>query len=285
MRILDAAARAWLHVNGLRSRYAQVGDYRIHYYVGGRGRPLVLVHGLGGSAENWARMMPGLTSRRRVYALDLLGFGRSDRPDVYYSINLQTELLACFLASLGLNYVDLGGWSMGGWVALNFALNHPGMVRRIFVVNSAGMSFNLHFAATLFQPKTVEAGQELLNLLTPQARLIPRFVTRDLVREMQPSRPVVMRTMHSMMAGSELLDGKLGRLQAPVLIVWGKQDALIPLACGEEMHRQIPNSILAIFDGCGHLLPAESTSRLLPEAIRFLDADPPLPAAVHEYPA
>lgn len=274
-----------MRLAGVRSKHVQVGPFRLHYFVGGQGRPLVLVHGLGGRAENWARLMPSLMRHGyQVYAVDLLGFGKSDRPDVDYSIALQTEILYGFFESLQLERADMGGWSMGGWVALKFALEYPERLRRVFVVNSAGISFDFPFGAGLFQPKTVEQAERLLALLSPQAHLIPRFVARDLMREMQPTRPVVQRIMKSMLAGGDLLEGKLHQIQVPVLIVWGKQDALIPVLCGKEMHRQIPNSVLAIFDGCGHLLPAESSERLLPEALRFLQAEPPLPAAVHEYP-
>ena len=100
-----------------------LAPFRVHYLVGGRGQPLVLVHGLDGRAENWARLMPALMCHgHRVYAIDLLGFGRSDRPDVDYSIALQAEVLNQFFDSQGLARADLGGWSMGGWVTLKFAL-------------------------------------------------------------------------------------------------------------------------------------------------------------------
>ena len=282
--VLKQSVRAGLRLAGVRSGYVQLGSFRIHYLVGGRGRPLVLVHGLGGRAENWARIIPALASRHRVYALDLLGFGRSDRPDVDYSIPLQTEILNQFFDSQKLERADVGGWSMGGWIALNFALVHPERVRRIFLVDSAGMNFDFPVGAELFQPARVEDAQRLIALLTPHARLIPRFVARDLMREMRPTRPVVRRLMESMMTGNDLIDGKLHCLQVPVLIVWGKQDALIPLKCGEEMHREMPHSVLAVFDGCGHLAPAECAGRVLPEILQFLEAEPPLSASVHEFP-
>lgn len=172
---------------------------------------------------------------------------------------------------------------MGGWVALKFCLAHPERVGRIFVADSAGIKFKLPFDPALFQPATVGQAQQLLSLLTPQGTRIPRFVARDLVRRMRPTNWVVHRSVISMMAGGDLLDGKLRDIQVPVLIVWGKQDALIPPACGEEMHRQMPQSILEIFDGCGHLAPAECSERILPEILRFLNAEPPLPASVHEF--
>jgi len=283
--VIDECTDAWLRLAGVRSEYVQLGSYRIHYLVGGRGQALVLVHGLDGRAENWAALMPALMRHgHRVYSLDLLGFGRSERPDVDYSIALQAEIVNQFFDSQKLPGADVGGWSMGGWVALKFALAHPERVRRIFVADSAGIYFKPPFDLKLFQPATVEQAQQLLALLTPQGGRIPRFVARDFLRRTQPMKWVVERATHSMLAGSDLLDNQLAELRVPVLIIWGKQDALIPVACGETMHRQIPQSLLYVFDGCGHLAPAVCSGRVLPETLHFLEAEPPLPASEHETP-
>jgi pimeloyl-ACP methyl ester carboxylesterase len=283
--VVDRVTNAGLRLAGVKSDYVRLGSYRIHYLAGGDGRPLVLVHGLGGKSQDWAPMIPSLMRRGyRVYALDLLGFGESDRPDVDYSIALQDQILQQFFESQRLTRADLGGWSMGGWVALRFALGHPERVRRVFVDDSAGIYFKLAWDPALFHPTTVEKAEEFLGWLTPQAARIPRFFARDMIREMRSSAWVVDRAMKSMQAGADLLDGKLQPIQAPVLIVWGKQDILIPLACGEEMHREMPQSSLKIFDGCGHLAPVECVSRILPETIRFLEAEPPLPPGAREFP-
>jgi pimeloyl-ACP methyl ester carboxylesterase len=283
--VIDESIRAWLRWAGFRSKYVRLDSCRVHYYVGGRGKPLVLVHGLGAMAESWTEAMIALARHGyQVYAIDLPGFGRSDRPDVDYSITFQAETLKQFFESQNLARADLGGWSMGGWVALKFTLDHPERVRRVFLVDSAGLTFTPSFDTALFRPTTVDQAQQLLGLLMPQAARIPRFVARDLVRQMRPTGWVVERATNSMMAGSDLLDGKLPAIRIPALIVWGKQDALIPLSCGEEMHRQMPQSQLSIFDGCGHMIPAECCGRLVMETVHFLEADPPLPASVREFP-
>jgi pimeloyl-ACP methyl ester carboxylesterase len=283
--VVDEATRALLRLAGFTSENVQLGPYRIHYLAGGAGKPLVLVHGLGGKAEDWAPMMLFFIRHGyRVYALDLLGYGRSDRPDVDYSIALQAGVLHQFFESQHLRRADLGGWSMGGWVVLKFALAHPERVRRVVVYDSAGTYFKPSFEPALFHPATVEQVQQLLALLTPQASRIPRFVARDLIREVRPTAWVVDRSMKSMQAGADLLNGKLQSVQAPVLIVWGKQDILVPLSCGEEMRREMPQSSLAIFDGCGHLAPAECSDRVQAETLYFLEAEPPLPPFTREFP-
>jgi len=283
--VIDQVTRAWLRGEGVRSNYVQLGPYHIHYLSGGEGKPLVLVHGLGGKAEDWGLLMPSLMRHGyRVYALDLLGFGQSQRPDVDYSIALQASVLNQFFDSQHLNRADLAGWSMGGWVAFKFTLAHPERVRRLVVFDSAGIDFKPAFDLALFHPSTVEQAQEFLGWLTPQASRVPRFVARDMIREMRPTAWVVDRARKSMESRADSLNGKLGAVKAPVLIVWGKQDVLIPLSCASEMHREMPQSSLELLDGCGHLAPVECSNRIVPETLRFLEADPPLPPSVRELP-
>jgi len=282
--MLDQLTRVWLRVEGVRSDYVQLGPYRIHYLAGGEGKPLVLVHGLGGRAQDWAVLIPSLMKQGyRVYALDLLGFGQSPRPDLDYSIALQTNLLNQFVDSQRLNQFDLAGWSMGGWIALKFTLEHPERVERLVVFDSAGVDFKPAFDPALFHPSTVAQAQEFLTWLTPQASRIPRFMARDMIREMHPRAWVVDRAMKSMLSRVDILNGQLGAIQAPVLIVWGKQDILVPLFCADEMHREMPQSSLELFDGCGHLAPLECRDRILPEMLGFLEAQPPSPASVRQF--
>lgn len=283
--VMDRTTRVWLRVEGVRSDYVQLGPYRIHYLAGGQGKPLVLVHGLGGRAQDWALLIPTLMRHGyRVYALDLLGFGESQRPDVDYSIALQTAVLSQFFDSQHLGRVDLGGWSMGGWIALKFTLAHPEQVRRLVVFDSAGLDFTPAFDPALFHPASVAQAQEFLAWLTPQASRIPRFMARDMIREVHPHAWVVDRAMKSMLSRVDILNGKLGAIPAPVLIVWGKQDILVPLFCADEMHREMPQSSLELFDGCGHLAPVECHDRIMPQVLRFLEAHPPLPPSVREFP-
>lgn len=283
--MLDNVTRVWLRMEGVRSDYVQLGPYRIHYLASGQGKPVVLVHGLGGRAQDWALLMPSLMNHGyRVYALDLLGFGQSQRPDVDYSIALQTDVLNRFVDSQQLARFDLAGWSMGGWIALKFTLEHPERVRRLVVFDSAGMDFKPAWDPALFHPSTVAQAQEFLAWLTPQASRIPRFIARDMVRETHSRAWVVDRAMKSMLSRAGILNGKLGAIQVPVLMVWGKQDVLVPLFCADEMHREIPQSSLEVFDGCGHLAPVECRDRIEPEMLRFLEAEPPIPPSVRDFP-
>ena len=266
--------RIWLRSQGIDSKDAHLGPYRIHYFVGGTGSPLVLLHGLGGEAGDWALSMPTLARRGfRVYAIDLLGYGSSDRPDEDYSIALQSDILRQFLDSQGVERADVAGWSMGGWIALKFTLDHPDRVRRLVVYDSAGISFRPSVDPRLFAARTRQELSRLYAALSPHPLYIPPFVARDLLRQAAERGWVVKRSLDSMRAGRDVLDGRLSAIHAPVLIVWGELDTLIPPSCGQQMHREIPQSTLVLVPGCGHLAPVECSRQTVAETIGFLKAD------------
>jgi pimeloyl-ACP methyl ester carboxylesterase len=270
---------------GFANHEVMVGQYRIHYMVAGEGRPLVLVHGLAGRAENWLALVPEFTRNGyKVYALDLLGYGRSQQPDVDYSIALQTDILRQFLDSQKLTQVDMAGWSMGGWISLKFAAEHPERVHRLILMDSAGLLFDGKNASAL-RPKTEAELAHMWDVLTPHPQPVPGFVARDILRNFAINDWVVGRALVSMRAGKDLMDGKMQTVTMPVLIIWGKQDVLTPLFIGEKMHAAMPQSQLDIYDDTGHLAPTDRAGQVSKSVVGFLKADPPMAAGVKEIAA
>jgi pimeloyl-ACP methyl ester carboxylesterase len=88
-----------------------------------------------------------------------------------------------------------------------------------------------------------------------------------------------------MISGRDLLDFRLHDIQQPMLIVWGAEDELIPLSAGEVIHEKVPQSVLAIVQGCGHLAPAECSKPVIESTVEFLKAEPPMPGGVRTFPA
>lgn len=284
MTVADGILRTRLRIAGIDSRYVQVGPYRVHYFVGGHGKPLLLVHGLGARAEDWAPEIPDYAKHGfRVYAIDLLGYGRTTRPNISYSIAQQASLVNGFLDAMHVRQTDLAGWSMGGWVVLQYALAHPLRVKRLVVMDSAGLLFEATYGPGVFTPKTPEQLDQLMDLLTPHPDHLPDFVTRDVLRRMAKIAPVIQRTVQTMLTGQDLLDGRLGQIHVPVLIVWGAQDTLIPPSSGAQMHKDMPQSVLELYDGCGHLAPLTCAGRIAPQVRQFLDSSPPMAGGTYRY--
>ncbi len=282
--VLDEAVHARLAISGIHSEYVMVGPYRVHYFVGGYGQPILLIHGLGSRSEDWTPEMPAYADNGfRVYAIDLLGCGRTDHPDIAYTMQQQSDMVHGFLDAVHLPQTDVIGWSMGGWIALDLALRYPRSVRRLVLMDSAGLWFNTSLTPEVLEPRTVGQLKRLEALLVPHPSYLPEFFQRDLVRAMQLNYKIVHRTIESMLSEKYELDDRLGQLAMPVLLVWGAQDDLIPPSVGLRMHRAIPKSVMELYSGCGHIGPATCAGRIVPNVINFLRSRPPVTGGSFTY--
>ena len=259
---------------GVESRTVTVGGYRIHYNVDGpeNGPAVVLVHGLGGRAEDWRELTPLLAGAGyRVYMPDLIGYGRSERPANFsYSVHDEAAVVVGFLDVLGLKQVDLGGWSMGGWIVQIIANEHPERVRRLVLFDSAGLYEKPKWDTRLFTPQTPAELDQLEALLMPHPHRIPGFIARDILRVSRQNAWVVHRAMDSMLTGRDATDSFLPQLKMPVLIEWGAEDRITTLSQGEKMHQLAQQSKLEIITGCGHLAPVQCAAQAGPAMVAFV---------------
>ncbi len=285
--ILDRVTAGRLALAGMHSRDMMIDGHRIHYLEGGAGSPVLLVHGLGSRASDWSGLIPSLVkSGHRVYAIDLLGYGDSDKPtDGNFSIAEESTLVEHFLIAEKLQQVDLAGWSMGGWISMVVATDMPERVSKLVLLDSAGLRFQPTFDPLLFTPSNLDELHALIKLLTPDMRPVPTFFAKALLVRSKADSWVIRRSVTSMLTGQNLLNGKLDKLTMPVLIVWGKQDALTPLSMAYEIHAGVPHSTLALFDGCGHLAPGLCASRIAPQMTSFLDGTQTGQHATVSFPA
>jgi len=279
LQVNDAVIRYHLWRSHVHSRYVQVDGYDLHYFDApptvhtSPEVPLLLIHGLGSRSEDWSPMIPTLAAQGfHVYAPDLLGYGRSPSPDVDYSISLQERTVVDFLNAVHIAHADVGGWSMGGWIALKLTLDHPDRVDRLIVYDSAGVYFPPTFDASLFVPVDDAGLTRLATQLSPIAKPLPAFVARAAIARLARMERPIRRSVTSMELGHDLLDFQLYRIDKPTLIVWGAEDHLIPVAVGLEIHRDIPDSSLLVIPNCGHLAPGECAAPVLKGTIDFLKA-------------
>ena len=259
---------------GAESRSVIVAGIRIHYDVLGpaSGPPVVLVHGLGGRAEEWLDLAHFLVNAGyRVYLPDLPGYGRSEKPTSFsYSVPDEAAIVVGFLDAVRLKQVDLGGISMGGWIVQLVASEHPERVRRLMLFDSAGIHEQPAWDTRLFTPTTPAEVAKLNGLLYPHPFPVPGFVARDILRLTDQNGWVIRRAVASMLAGGHASDDLLPTLKMPLLIVWGTEDRIMPLHQGEKMHSLVPQSELEVFPGCGHLSPMQCASHVGPRVVEFV---------------
>lgn len=250
----------YVSVNGINTRYWQLGD---------RGSKIILLHGGNGSIEFWLYNIANLAKHHRVYAVDMVGSGKSDCPDGAYSLVYQAEFLQGLMSVLKIDAATLIGNSMGGGIALEFTRLYPDRVDKLVLVDSMGFGKEISLGIRLI---TLPA---IVNLLRPGRWMIPAMLKSNFYRADRlppawlefrypifiiPGRNhVILRIGQSNfnLAGvlphvyQPILDN-LANITHKTLIIWGEQDRIIPVKHAYIAAAGIPNSQLQIFPNCGH---------------------------------
>jgi pimeloyl-ACP methyl ester carboxylesterase len=241
----------------------------LHYWDVGSGPLIVLVHGLGSKKENdWGRAVGPLSQKYHVIALDQLGFGQSDKPLIDYSIQTYVDFLNEFLHELKIEKATLVGESLGGWISALYTLEastdkHMVPVERLVLVDAAGLKQDKPIPD--LNPSTLAAQRKVLQVVFYDSS----WVTDDLVKNdlADRIRSNISYTVHSILSSpalvSERLDGKLDGIHVPTLVVWGRQDELLPIASGERYSKEIAGAKFVSFDKCGHVPPVEKTGEFV----------------------
>lgn len=255
---------------------AVVFGQKIKYVEAGSGPVVVLLHGLGGNSANWAFNTPALAQKFRVIVPDQIGFGQSDKPFINYHIGTYVDFLDKFLAELKVERATLVGNSMGGWVAALYTLRYPAKVERLVLVDSAGFAppkdFNIGALAGLNPSTRAEmkllAGMVFHNPLFKSDAAIDVLLTQRLSAG---DGYTIQRLADSIHRGDDMLDGKLAAVKQPVLLIWGREDGLTPLAReGEMFKRELPSAQMIVFDNCGHAPQIEKAVEFNAAVLKFL---------------
>ena len=258
--------RAGMLLAGAHEGTCDAGGSPIHYYrAGQRGTPIILIHGLGGSAEAWGLLLPRLRKKCVVYAFDLPGFGRTPLAPEGIDIRAHVLYLERFLAALGSPHVTLVGNSLGGWIATRFAVEHPERVNQIYLLNSAGL--RREGAQTPSTPDR-EAARRLIKHVWGHALPVPGFILDAFVRNSQ--RPAYHGFIQAY-DQQEDLETALAQVQVPTTIIWGERDQLLPITCAFDFHTGIAHSELVLLPCVGHTPQIQAAAEVA--SIILKDAD------------
>jgi len=261
----------------------EVFGQKIHYLEAGSGPVVILLHGLGGSAGNWAATTPALASKFHVYVPDQIGFGASDKPLIDYRVATLVDFLDGFCKKVGITKASVVGNSLGGWTAVDFTLAHPDKVEKLVLVDSAGYSLDHNGAPKppremlqALNPSTVAQAKQVMGLiLANKAMITDQFAEGFFAQHMKTGDGYTIdKFIDSILRGEDVVDGKLGAVKASTLIVWGKQDLLVPLAAGQWFSQDIAGSELVTLDGCGHVPQMECAAKFNATLVKFLGGSP-----------
>ncbi|UGT91643.1 alpha/beta fold hydrolase [Mycobacterium ostraviense] len=258
--------------------------------------PLILLHGGGvdSALVSFGSALTTLGKHRRVIAPDLPGYGDTAFPDSSCSVPWYGEWVAALIRRFGLDLVDLGGSSLGGWITLNMALNHPEVLRRIIAINPGGITENFKL---MHLTKWVAAHPRLANRTTRLSVSMGRRFTRRQLRSglgmknasaltdelidaviASGKRPrageaFAATQRWALTAGAENLSlvEKLPQIRAKTLILAGRNDKLVPVADSIRASQLVQDGQVRVFESCGHWFVRDCPTQFLEAVNRFLD--------------
>jgi 4,5:9,10-diseco-3-hydroxy-5,9,17-trioxoandrosta-1(10),2-diene-4-oate hydrolase len=254
----------------IEEAFVPVGGVKVHYQRAGTGRPLLLLHGLVGSAKNWRQNISFLSCDSSVYAVDLFNMGESERvPGLDAGLEATADRLAACMDALGLAEADIAGHSHGGAVAMMLAARHPDRVRRLILFAPANPFCDLgHQLIRFYQTR-------FGIWLARQIPVLPRMLKATALSRMygDPSRVTagslegyteglhipgtmdhILQIVERWFVDMGLLRSVLPGLTAkPTLLIWGDRDRAVGLSSARELQRTLPQSSLLIIPGAGHI--------------------------------
>ena len=242
-------------VDKIYSKQIKVGELDIHYFTGGEGEPLVVIHGGGAGAHSWLQNVAELSEHYRIYVPDLPGFGCSQPMDGDYGIPEFVDFVEDFTCSLGLKRFHLVGHSLGGSIALHYALKFPHKIGKLVliscmflgkeialwvkVLSSCAFCRSLGVAAAAI----FKAVKWLVGLVYAPFKLVNPF------SQTQVNLGKIVATLEEQV---EALLSQLSKLIVPTLLVWGSNDGIVPVSQAYAAAQLIPDCQLHVFEGGGH---------------------------------
>ena len=278
--------------------FRTIHGYRRAFRIAGSGPALLLIHGIGDNSMAWQPVHSKLARRFTVIAPDLLGHGQSDKPRADYSVAAYANGMRDLLSVLDIDQVTVVGHSLGGGVAMQFAYQFPQMVERLVLIGAGGVTKEVNIALRL---ASLPGGSEALSLLrlplvlptlqiagqvlgavigsTGVGRDIPNAL-RILADLPEPTASAAFsRTLRAVVDWRGQVVTMLDRCylteSVPVQLVWGEQDAMIPVSHGQMAHAAMPGSRLEIFPDSGHYPFHQHPNRFVDLVEHFIDTTAP----------
>ncbi len=266
-------------------RFLRIGDQLVHVEMAGSGPPLVLVHGFGASTYSWRLVMPRLAESFRVIAVDLSGFGYTQRPSdrARYTREAQGELVLAVMDKLGFESAHLMGHSYGGGISLWIAWKHPERVRSLVLVDSSAptYSYDRRTRAASFRPLT--------SLFLRTWMLRPSVVHKALLRSFYDDSlvtPELVQAYWERIRVEGVIDAYHGltvpvhgpvdtvvleEIRVPTLVIWGAQDEVISAESGRRAAARMPRAEFVVLEKAGHVPMEERPEELLGHVLSFLE--------------
>ena len=234
-------------IDGSKIRYFEVGTSK---------ETLLLLHGLGASAERWQEVIPLFAKKFRVIVPDLIGFGYSDKPMIDYTTDYFAEFVSKFVNEIGIKKMNIIGSSLGGQIAAESMINYDVNVKKLVLVSPSGVmkhstpALNAYISAALY-PNT-DSALNAFQVMSGRKKIDEKIVSGFIERMQLPNAKMAFMSTLLGLSNSEAITEKLQLITIPTLIVWGENDPVIPIDYAQSFVSGINDCRFYKMTGCGH---------------------------------
>jgi pimeloyl-ACP methyl ester carboxylesterase len=256
----------FIQVDGNKIRYLESGDSK---------NILVLVHGLGASAERWNNVIPNFAKYYHVIVPDLIGFGYSDKPIVDYTTDFFSTFLGKFFDALGIKRPIVIGSSLGGQIAAEYASANPNNIEKLILVSPSGAmkqstpALDAYIMAALYPNE--QSAKNAFEMMESSGNEVDDRIVHGFIERMQlPNAKLAFMSTVLGLKNSEIIMPKLHAIHSPTLIIWGSKDPVIPIQHAESFVSSIQDCRFYRMDGCGHTPYVQDPNTFSSMVLEFL---------------
>ena len=261
----------------VEEKFLQIDGHKIRYLESGNSKhTLVLLHGLGASAERWLNVIPLFSKEYTVIVPDLIGFGLSDKPQVDYTPEYFMNFLEQFFAQTGIVRPNLIGSSLGGQIAANYTSSHTNEIKNLILVSPAGSmtqstpALDAYIMAALYPNE--QTAKNAFELMDGSGEEIPQEIITGFIERMQlPNAKLAFMSTVLGLKNSKPITTKLESITTPTLIIWGSADPVIPINRSDSFISSIQNCCFFKMDGCGHTPYVQDPHIFASKVLEFLN--------------
>ena len=262
----------------VQEKFLQIDGNKIRYLESGNSdKTLVLIHGLGASAERWEQVIPIFAEKFRVVIPDLIGFGYSDKPLADYTIDFFSDFLKQFMNAANISSAYLIGSSLGGQISAEFTAANPEYVEKLILVSPSGVmkqstpALDAYIMAALYPNE--QNAINAFEMMEGSGESIDQKIIIDFIERMQlPNAKLAFMSTLLGLKNAEIITKKLQVISTQTMLIWGSDDPVIPIDYADEFIQSLKDCRFIRMDGCGHTPYVQEPRLFSDKVLDFLGA-------------
>ena len=261
----------------MKEQFVTIDGNKIRYLEsGGSEETIVLIHGLGASAERWEFVIPEFSKKHKVIVPDLIGFGHSDKPSADYTTDFFTNFLGNFLNKLDIKKTHIIGSSLGGQITAEFTSKNQDIIKNLVLVSPSGImkhstpALDAYVMAALYP--NLAGAKNAFEMMAGSTREVNEKIIEDFVKRMKlPNAKMAFMSTLLGLKNAEVITKSLQKITVPSLIIWGEDDPVIPIKYADDFVSSIQDCRFYMMDNCGHTPYVDDPKRFSQLVLDFLE--------------